>query len=569
MLPSIDAGLKTTFLEPFALSCLITTVLSLLLGAFVYFENKKALLNQLWAAVSFVVATWSLGFLGVVIANSERIAFRSQILLDIAAIFIPVFLLHFTFVFLNPDRQKRIKKYATQIRVTYLLGIGFALFSLSPFFKKEMTPIFDFRFWVEPGKLYFLFPLFFAGFTLYAFYLLTKGYFKTKGIKKTQIKYILIAVAFGLGGGITNFFPQLIKIYPAGNYFVAFYVLFVGYTITRYRFLNLRVVMTEILTAMISVALFIDIFLATSLPIVLFKVAVFFIFVYFGILLIKSVHKEIKRRKQFEKISIQLRLANVKLKKLDQAKSEFLAIASHQLRTPLTAVRGYLSMMRRGTYGKPPTEFLEPLREVYQSTIRLVALTNRLLNVSRIETGKFNMNVQNASLEKLISSVLEELKPQAEEKNLYLKLQKSKEKISLLQIDSEKMRQVLLNLIDNGLKYTQKGGIKISLYSTNSQKVRMMIEDTGVGMSKEELGKIFESFSRGLAGRKFHSAGAGLGLYIAKKFVQLHQGKIWATSPGKNQGSTICIELPLKLNQEKLERDLKSFSEGKKEKIPW
>ena len=566
----INIQLGKTLLEPFALSCLITTVLSLLLGAFVYFANRKTFLNRLWAAVSFAVAAWSLGFLGVVVATNANAAFRAQILLDISAIFIPIFLLHFTFVFLKPNRQKRIQSFVTQIRTVYALGLGFVLFSLSPLFKKGMTSICGFRFWVEPGKLYFLFPLFFLSVALYSCYLLMQRYFKETGVKKTQIKYILIAIIFGLGGGATNFFPQLIKIYPVGNYFVSLYVLFVGYTITRHHFLNLRVVMTEMLTAMISVALFIDIFLATSLPIILFKVVIFLIFVYFGILLIKSVHKEIKRRKQLESITTQLKLANTALKKLDQAKTEFLAIASHQLRTPLTAARGYLSLMRHGdVYGQPPAKFREPLREVYQSIIRLVKLTNRLLNVSRIDTGRLRMNLQDASLEKLISSILEEFKPQAEEKHLYLKLKKPKGKIPLLQFDPEKIRQVLINLIDNSLKYTQKGGVEISLRLIDERAVEIQVKDTGAGMSKQELSKIFKSFSRGLAGQQFHSAGAGLGLYIAKRFVQLHQGRIWATSPGKDKGSTMWVELLLKLDQAKLKKDLKSFSTGGGEKIPW
>jgi signal transduction histidine kinase len=111
--------------------------------------------------------------------------------------------------------------------------------------------------------------------------------------------------------------------------------------------------------------------------------------------------------------------------------------------------------------------------------------------------------------------------------------------------------------------------VEISLRLIDERAVEIQVKDTGAGMSKQELSKIFKSFSRGLAGQQFHSAGAGLGLYIAKRFVQLHQGRIWATSPGKDKGSTMWVELLLKLDQAKLKKDLKSFSTGGGEKIPW
>jgi len=261
-----------------------------------------------------------------------------------------------------------------------------------------------------------------------------------------------------------------------------------------------------------------------------------------------------------------LRGANVKLRELDQAKTEFLAIASHQLRTPLTAIRGYLSMLRRGDYGQVPTDFADPLREVYQSTLRLAKLTNRLLDATRIETGRLKINLGPVSLGGLISSVVDELKSQAKEKNLYLKFLKPKEKLPPLPLDLEKIRQVFLNIIDNGLKYTQKGGIKISLGLVGVDRVQVKIQDTGEGITEEELKKIFQSFSRGLAGEKFHTAGAGLGLYIAKEFIELHQGKIWATSPGAGKGTTIWIEFPLTPNQAKAEKDPTSFPGGKRKK---
>ena len=113
-----------------------------------------------------------------------------------------------------------------------------------------------------------------------------------------------------------------------------------------------------------------------------------------------------------------------------------------------------------------------------------------------------------------------------------------------MMLDKNKMRQVILNLIDNSIKYTQEGGIIIDTKIVNS-KLQILIKDTGGGMSKEDLAKLFESFSRGITGSQSYTEGTGLGLYIAKKFVEIHNGKIWAESDGIGKGANFFIELPI------------------------
>ncbi|KPJ56530.1 hypothetical protein AMJ49_04615, partial [Parcubacteria bacterium DG_74_2] len=255
----------------------------------------------------------------------------------------------------------------------------------------------------------------------------------------------------------------------------------------------------------------------------------------------------------YEKIQSQIRelqAAYQKLKKLDEAKSEFISIASHQLRAPLTAVKGYISMLTEGSYGKLPKTSLSPMKNVYRSNERLLNLVENLLNVSRIESGRIQMNYKQTSLENLISSVVKEMEINAQEKGIYLKFEKSSKKaLPKIKIDPQKIRQVVLNLIDNAIRYTKKGGIEIKVSakggSASGGKIQIQISDTGEGMSKQELEKIFESFSRGVAGNRFWTEGAGLGLYIARKFVEMHKGKIWAESAGKSKGSQFYVELPM------------------------
>ncbi|MDO8436038.1 MAG: ATP-binding protein [bacterium] len=252
-----------------------------------------------------------------------------------------------------------------------------------------------------------------------------------------------------------------------------------------------------------------------------------------------------KLEKEVAERTKELKEAYDDLKKLDKAKSEFISIASHQLRTPLTAIKGYISMMLENTYGTPPEKMEKPLKNIYISNERLLKLVNDLLNISRIESGRLEIKLEEASVEELIVSIVEELKNVAKEKGVYLKFEKPAKPISKISIDKDTIRQVIMNIIDNAIHYTSQGGVTIKVKS-QKLKVQIKISDTGEGMTKEEISRLFESFARGEAGTRFWTEGMGLGLYVAKKFVDMHKGKIWAESKGKGKGSTFYIELPIR-----------------------
>lgn len=253
----------------------------------------------------------------------------------------------------------------------------------------------------------------------------------------------------------------------------------------------------------------------------------------------------INLEKEVEKRTKELSDAYEELKKLDKAKSEFVSIASHQLRTPLTAIKGYISMILENSYGKLSAKLKKPIENIYTSNERLIRLVNDLLNVSRIEAGRTELKREEASITELVSSIIDELKNNAGQKGIYLKLEKTKNGSKNISIDKSKMRQVIMNIIDNAIRYTEKGGITVRC-AAQDKKYKIEIKDTGEGMTKDEMGDLFESFSRGKAGTRFWTEGAGLGLYVAKKFVDMHNGKIWAESQGKGKGSTFHIELPIK-----------------------
>jgi len=149
----------------------------------------------------------------------------------------------------------------------------------------------------------------------------------------------------------------------------------------------------------------------------------------------------------------------------------------------------------------------------------------------------------------VIKEAINDLGLIAKEKNIYLKFQGPEESLPEIFLDKEKIRQAIMNILDNAIKYTEQGGITIKLQKTD-HKLRITISDTGDGMSQEEISHLFTSFTRGKAGTRLWVEGAGLGLYIAKKFIEMHNGRIWAESSGKGNGSIFHIEIPIKSTEE-------------------
>jgi len=228
-----------------------------------------------------------------------------------------------------------------------------------------------------------------------------------------------------------------------------------------------------------------------------------------------------------------------KLEELDKLKDEFLNIAAHDLRTPATAIKGYISMILDGDAGEVSDKVREMLKDAYGGNERLINLVGDFLNVSRIEQGKIKIIPKAADLEKIVETSVKELTGLAQEKGLTLEYKKAK--LPKVLADEERIIEVLNNLIGNAIKFTEKGGITIS-HEANKDEIVTHITDTGIGISQEAQKHLFEKFYR----KSEHTAqvGLGLGLYICKLIIEGSGGKIWAKSePGK--GSTFSFSLPV------------------------
>ncbi|MFH0819320.1 MAG: ATP-binding protein [Patescibacteria group bacterium] len=254
----------------------------------------------------------------------------------------------------------------------------------------------------------------------------------------------------------------------------------------------------------------------------------------------------IKLKQEVEHATHELKHANEHLQELDDAKSEFMSIASHQLRTPLSGIMGYLSMILDGDYGNLSEEQTPIMKEVFSASQRLIRLVNLFLNVTRIEAGRLKFNFTEIDMPKILGELVHELKPAADKKGLKLIMAKTKDKIPPITVDADKIQDIVLNLIDNATKYTQKGKITVDVKLQNKKHILITVTDTGMGIDPEEVPKLFNKFVRGDGMVQVNPNGAGLGLFIAKKITEGHHGDIWAESPGVGKGTTFNVLLPIK-----------------------
>lgn len=232
-----------------------------------------------------------------------------------------------------------------------------------------------------------------------------------------------------------------------------------------------------------------------------------------------------------------IRESNNRLRELDEAKDDFISMASHQLRTPLTSIKGYISMIKEGDAGKVTPQQKQMLEQAFFSSQRMVYIIADLLNVSRIRTGKFIIEQSPVNLKQLVGEEVDQLTEIAKLHNLKLIYKKPKTKVPDLLLDETKTRQIIMNFIDNAIYYTPSGGtITIELFN-NPATVELQVTDTGMGVPRSEQHHLFTKFYRASNARTARPDGTGLGLFMAKKVVVAQHGSIVFKSK-EGQGST-------------------------------
>ncbi|KKW11659.1 MAG: HATPase domain-containing multisensor signal transduction histidine kinase [Parcubacteria group bacterium GW2011_GWA2_49_9] len=515
--------------------------LSLVIGLFVYFKDRRSLTNKIlfWSLVPFLL--WV--FFNVIIWASNRsdlimFLWSLQIMLE-PLTYIGMFYL--VYVFVNKHDAPLNAKVIAAIVYTPLILITPTIYSLEGFDLSLCIPIESFYAYYT----YVLELLSIIGIATYAIrrFLQEKSADTKREIALLATGVILFLLMWASGNIFGSFTDDWVNS-QFGLFGTPIFAAFIGYLVVRYKMFNVKLLGTQVLVGALWMLVVSLLFLRTieTVRIIVSFTAILLLIV--GIYLIWSVKREVEQRERIEKLARELESANARLKELDHLKSEFVSLASHQIRGPLTAIKGYASMMTQGDYGVVPENLKEIIQTISNSSNALAVVVQDFLDVSRIEQGKMKYDFSDVDFSTLVSDVAKELTPNVERKHLSLTLDIAPS--ITVHADAGKVRQVIENLVDNALKYTPKGSILVAVKRTGAGTVQLSVKDTGVGIKPEVLPRLFQKFSRAEDASKANILGTGLGLYVARQLIEAQKGKVWAESDGEGKGSTFFVELPTK-----------------------
>lgn len=524
-------------------------IISLFFGVFVFVKSKRSLASWILLFISIVFSLWaSLSLIVWTSFDSRTISFFWSFF-EVLSVLFYFLIFYFTYVFIEGKDISFGNKLASFFVFVVVLIVSSTSYYVAGFNAVVCESIENDFF------LYFIYLLKALASILTVLLIFVK-YFKYREdkIKKVRIFFVgLGSILLLLSFLVTQYSANLIfsdyQIEFYGLFAITVFMGFLAYLIVKYQAFDIKLLGTQALVAGLVILIGAELFFVESTINTVLVLITLAISIGFGYMLIKSVKSEVERKEQLQKMSDELARKNDQLRKLDNAKSEFISIASHQLRTPLTAIKGFISLLLEGSYGKLQSNHQEVLNKVYLSNERLIGLVEDLLNISRIESGRMEYKYDNWSIEKLCSEITDTFLIRAKERNLYLDYKKPEHELPMVMTDGSKLREVISNLVDNALKYTQRGGVSIRL-SQEGENIQVSITDTGIGIPQEELPYLFSKFSRGKDTNRLNTGGTGLGLYVGKSIVEALGGKIWAESEGAGKGSRFIVEIPIEHKEE-------------------
>ncbi len=398
------------------------------------------------------------------------------------------------------------------------------------------------------GPLYTVYSSHISLFFLLGFVNLFKKWRRAVGVVRRQILSVLVGYFFAANlAMVTNLILPWFGYFELnwlGQFFSTIVAIFTTYAILKLKLLDIKVIATEGFILILNFFLFFQLVLSSSYRQFLVNIAVVISVLIVSYLLIRSVHNEVKRREEITRMAHSLEEANIRLQELDKQKTEFLSIASHQLRTPLSILKGYIELIKDGAYGKVEARTLKVLGDMDTNNEHLVKLVDQFLDISRIEQGRTKYEFVMADICGLIDSVMNDLKLKAKQKKMEVKWECPK-KIKKVECDQEKIHHVIFNFIDNALKYSDKGVVKVR-FEDEGKGVAVRVSDEGTGFEKEDEVNFFQKFYRGDNVKASAVTGTGLGLFVCRKFVEAHNGRVWAHSDGLGKGSEFGFWIPLK-----------------------
>jgi len=514
-------------------------LISLFFGLFVFFRDKKTLRSKLFLWIAIFFGLWIVNILlqwTLIHVNFLHFAWQLTALLEV-----PIFFLSFYFIYTFlyekdlPDWTKWI-----------LIGLFLPVVLLTP----TTVNIQEFDIIVCEGTLGRFWDYVYVLEACFIFLTAYIGLRRISQLKESREKkktFLLVSgtVLFLTIFYLSNLFGEITQLYSVnlfGPLGMVIFLVFFTYSIVRFKTFAIRVFGVQALVVALWILVFGLLFVHTLALVQTIVTITLALITIVGFLLIRGFSREVKQREEITLLAHDLQKANARLKELDKQKTEFVSLASHQLRGPITAINGYVGMILAGEYGEVINQDAkEALEKVQIAGKDLGVLVGDYLDVTRIELGRMTYTFADVSLTQLTREVFDQMLPVTEHSGLAFSIEVP-DKPMMVHADANKLKQVMLNLVDNAVKYTPEGSIVIKVQQQGNN-VRFSVVDTGTGMSEKVLGSIFEKFVRAPGAKRINTGGTGLGLFVARKIITEHKGRIWAESAGEGKGSTFLFEI--------------------------
>ncbi len=522
-------------MELFAVSGLVNALTAASFGVLVFFKNRRERQNQIFLLMTAALALWGIAYWRWLSSHDVETALFWVRFLAVGSVFIPVFFLDWVTVLLQCGKKLR-----DFVALAYLGSVAVSAFALSDYFIAGIGPKLWFPFWPTAGTLYTAyFWILYTGVVLWSVHELYHGWRDEKDpMRRGQILYVFWGAVLGFGGGFTNFLLWFdIPIAPYGNFLVAAFPFLLGFSVIRYGLFNAKAIATEILVFFTALILFIQFVLSNSIVEYVLRGIFFAAVSALGILLIRSVYKEVKQREQIQKLAEELALAN-------KGQEELIHTVSHEVKGGLAQAGAAFAAILEDDYAGNPEAMKSMLREALASNKEDAGRLEQTLMAFNPRLGTETYDVQEFNLREALMETVNHLKSEAEAKNLTLEVHADeKEKFTIKGDRAKIASRVLHNLIENAILYTPAGAVTVALRKTGG-KVLLEVKDSGVGITLDDMHTLFTKGGRGKDAMKVNAHSTGNGLYLAKTVVEKHNGRIWAESEGMGKGSTFFMELP-------------------------
>ncbi len=574
-------------------SSIIAGIGELVLAGLVLVKSRKKSENYFFAALSFLLGLVAIfNYLSLSYPNSEI----TTLFWIRTVMFVVPYLMLFVYYFGRSYLNKNFSYNRIYFWILFVASTIVAFVNYTPFVYKSVELAENGQIIPETGPGIAINALLILPFFSLSIYHMVKNARSSSKEKASKIRYALYFFLISFGVQIVTSFVivalfNYTRLVFLGNFLTLFFATAITFSILKFRMFTINIISSIVFAVIMVVLMFAEIFTVANGQELAYRIIVFIAVAFVAYQFVQSIRVENKQKKELESLTNKLKEANQRLKKLDAMKTEFVSVASHELLTPISAIKGYLSMILDEKIVDIKNAKAEDyLDRVYMSAKRLSKLVKDLLNVSRIEQGRLSFKKKKFDPNKLMDSVKKELKFKAEDENTDIKIVGEIDQKAYG--DTDKLKEVLINLVGNSIKFTLKDGkieMKAEVWDASEIKKRhkkatdfgeetkeqdqdylpvhvrdvdivgdkqvvFSVKDNGIGMEEGDMKKLFGKFSRLDNWQQHHIQGTGLGLYISKTLILMHYGRIWAESKGKDKGSTFFFSVPLEGDKEKIDK---------------